>query len=37
MEPYTKKDYEVMARETLDRTKSFANNETEKTIISWFD
>ena len=26
-----------MARETLEKTKSFANNETEKTIISWPD
>jgi len=37
MKPYTKKEYKQMAKDTLENTKSFASNETEKTIISWFD
>ena len=30
-------DYEQLARESLERTSMFANNETYKTLIAWFD
>jgi hypothetical protein len=30
-------DYEQLARESLERTAMFANNETYKTLIAWFD
>lgn len=35
MEPYD--DYEKLARESLERTTKFADDEKYKTLIAWFD